>query len=467
MGRRRKKLPIFENVSITDAGAEGKAIAKVDEAVVFVTGVIPGDIVDLQVTKKRKKYFEAKPIKFIEYSRDRVKAFCEHFGSCGGCKWQELPYNKQLFYKHKQVNDNFARLGKFDFPEVMPIHGSAETEHYRNKMEFTFSHAEWLTFDQLNTDVKKQPALGLHVPGRFDGIINIENCHLQGGISNGVRNKVKSFCIENEIPFFNMREQDGMMRNIVIRTASTGENMVIVIFFKNEEDTINKVMKFLKKEFPEITSLMYIVNEKKNDSYGDQDVICYSGQDHIYEEMEGLKFKIDPKSFYQTNSLQAYELYKITRDFAEITSEDNVYDLYTGTGTIANFVAKQAKQVVGIEYVPEAIKDAVLNSSQNGINNTKFYAGDMKDILTNKFVEEHGKPNVIITDPPRAGMHEDVINVMLNAAPDKIVYVSCNPATQARDLTLLSEAYTVEKVQPVDMFPHTHHVENVVLLKKK
>lgn len=467
MGRRKRPLPIFENVTITDAGAEGKAIAKVDEAVVFVTGVVPGDIVDLQVTKKRKRYFEAKPIKFIEYSKDRVSAFCEHFGSCGGCKWQELPYDKQLFYKEKQVNDNFSRLGKFEFPSVSPILGSAQTEHYRNKMEYSFSHAEWLTLEQLTTDIKKQPALGLHVPGRFDGIINIQNCHLQGGISNDVRNKVRTFCLDNNIPFFNMREQDGVMRNMVIRTASTGENMVIIIFFKNEKETIQKVMEYVKNEFPEITSLMYIINEKKNDSFSDQEVICYSGRDHIYEEMEGLKFKIDPKSFYQTNSLQAYELYKITREFADIQPEDNVYDLYTGTGTIANFVAKQAKSVVGIEYVPEAIKDAKINSAENGISNTKFYAGDMKDILTEEFVDEHGKPDVIITDPPRAGMHEDVINVILKAAPKKVVYVSCNPATQARDLTLMAENYSVEKVQPVDMFPHTHHVENVVLLKRK
>lgn len=467
MGRRRKKLPVFENVTIIDAGSEGKAIAKVDDAVIFVTGVVPGDIVDLQVTKKKKKFFEARPIKFIEYSKDRVKSFCEHFGSCGGCKWQELPYDKQLFYKQKQVNDNFQRLGKFEFPEVMPILGSEKTEHYRNKMEYSFSHAEWLTLEQLNSDAVKKPALGLHVPGRFDGIINITNCHLQGGISNDVRNTIREFCLANEIPFFNMREQDGIMRNIVIRTSSTGENMVIVIFFKNDQEIITKVMDHLKSKFPDITSLMYIVNEKKNDSFGDQEVICYSGQDHIYEEMEGLKFKIDPKSFYQTNSEQAYELYKITREFADIQSTDNVYDLYTGTGTIANFVAKQAKSVVGVEYVPEAIKDAKLNSKDNNIENTKFFAGDMKDILTNDFVAEHGNPDVIITDPPRAGMHEDVINVILNAAPNKIVYVSCNPATQARDLTLLDEAYSVEKVQPVDMFPHTHHVENVVLLKKK
>lgn len=466
MGRRRKKLPIFEDVLITDAGAEGKAIARVDDAVVFVTGVVPGDVVNLQVTKKRKKYFEAKPIEFKSYSKDRVNAFCEHFGSCGGCKWQELPYEKQLFYKHKQVQDNFQRLGKFEFPEVLPILGSEQTEQYRNKMEFTFSHAEWLTFDQLNSDVVKQPALGLHVPGRFDGIINIKNCHLQGGISNDVRNKLRAFCIDNNLSFFNMRAQEGLMRNVVIRTASTGENMVIVIFFEDDKTSIEKVMNYLKTEFPSITSLMYIINQKKNDSFTDQEVICFHGRDHIYEEMEGLKFKIDPKSFYQTNSQQAYELYKVSREYANIQAEDVVYDLYTGTGTIANFVAKDAKKVIGIEYVPEAIEDAKINSSQNGIKNTTFYAGDMKDILTNEFISAHGQPSVIITDPPRAGMHEDVINVILNALPKRIVYVSCNPATQARDIQLLAHQYSVKAVQPVDMFPHTHHVENVVLLER-
>lgn len=467
MGRGKKQLPIFENVEIIDAGAEGKAIARVNEAVVFVTGVVPGDVVDLQVTKKRKKYFEARAINFHKYSSDRVKAFCAHFGTCGGCKWQELPYEKQLFYKQKQVQDNFERLGKFEFPAVKQILGSEKTEHYRNKMEFTFSASEWLTFEQLNSGVPKSPALGLHVPGRFDGIINIDNCHLQGSISNDVRNGIRSFAIDNQLSFFDMRRQTGLLRNLVIRTASTGENMVIVIFFEPNQDAIDKVMEFVKNEFPSITSLMYIVNEKKNDSYSDQEVICYSGQDHIMEEMEGLSFKIDPKSFYQTNSDQAYELYKVTREFADIQPNDIVYDLYTGTGTIANFIAKQANKVIGVEYVPEAIKDAVKNSANNGITNTTFFAGDMKDILTNDFVNNHGKPDVIITDPPRAGMHEDVINVILNAAPNKIVYVSCNPATQARDIQLLAEAYSVKDVQPVDMFPHTHHVENVALLVKK
>lgn len=467
MGRGKKQLPVFENVEIIDAGAEGKAIARVNDAVVFVTGVVPGDVVDLQVTKKRRKYFEARPINFHTYSNDRVEALCAHFGTCGGCKWQELPYEKQLFYKQKQVQDNFERLGKFEFPPVKNILGSEKTEHYRNKMEFTFSASEWLTFDQLNSGIQKTPALGLHVPGRFDGIININNCLLQGGISNDLRNSIRNFAIENSLSFFDMRRQAGLLRNLVIRTASTGENMVIVIFFKPNQSAINKVMEFIKSEFPSITSLMYIINEKKNDSYADQEVICYSGQDHIMEEMEGLKFKIDPKSFYQTNSDQAYELYKVTRDFAGIEPNDIVYDLYTGTGTIANFVAKQAQKVIGVEYVPEAIKDAVKNSETNGISNTTFFAGDMKNILTNDFVATHGKPNVIITDPPRAGMHEDVINVILNAAPKKIVYVSCNPATQARDIQLLSEAYEVKAVQPVDMFPHTHHVENVALLMKK
>lgn len=468
MGRRKRKpLPIFEEVEIIDAGAEGKAIARVDEAVVFVTGVVPGDICDLQVIKKRRRFFEAKPIKFHKYSKDRTESFCEHFGVCGGCKWQELPYDKQLFYKQKQVKDNFERLGKFEFPDLIPILGSEQTQYYRNKLEFTFTHQTWLTFEEMDAGKEKEQGLGFHVPGRFDGIVNVNHCYLQGGISNDVRNKIKAYALEKEYSFFDLRKQEGLLRNIVIRTSSTGENMVIVIFFEPNQEAIDDVMEYMKGEFPEITSLMYIINEKKNDSFSDQEVILFNGKDHILEEMEGIQFKIGPKSFYQTNSEQAYELYKITRDFADIKKTDVVYDLYTGTGTIANFVAKQAKEVIGIEYVPEAIEDAFVNSKHNKINNTKFYAGDMKDILTDSFVKEHGQPDVIITDPPRAGMHDDVVEVILNAAPQKIVYVSCNPATQARDLQALTKDYNVAKVQPVDMFPHTHHVENVVLLTKK
>lgn len=468
MGRRKRKpLPIFEQVEIIDVGAEGKAIAKVDEAVVFVKGAVPGDICDLQVTKKNRRFFEAKPIKFHTYSKDRTEAICEHFGVCGGCKWQELPYDKQLFYKHKQVKDNFERIGKFDFPELIPILGSKETQYYRNKLEFTFTDKVWLTFEDLDAGKPKEPGLGFHVPGRFDGIIDIEHCYLQGSISNDVRNQLKKFALENNYTFFDLRAQVGLFRNIIIRTSSTGEIMVIVIFFENDEAAINHTMEFLKSTFDSITSLMYVVNQKKNDSISDQEVILYNGKDHMMEEMEGIQFKVGPKSFYQTNSEQAYELYKITRDFADISEKETVYDLYTGTGTIANFVAKQAKQVIGIEYVPEAIEDAFENSKLNKITNTNFFAGDMKDILTDDFIKEHGKPDVIITDPPRAGMHDDVIQVILNAAPTKIVYVSCNPATQARDLQALTENYNVVKTQPVDMFPHTHHVENVVLLVKK
>jgi len=468
MGRRKKKpLPIFEQVEIIDVGAEGKAIARVDEAVVFVTGAVPGDICDLQVTKKNRRFFEARPIKFHTRSKDRTEALCEHFGVCGGCKWQELPYEKQLFYKQKQVKDNFERIGKFDFPDLIPILGSKETEYYRNKLEFTFTDKVWLTFEDLDAGKDKEPGVGFHVPGRFDGIIDVKHCHLQGSISNDVRNQLKTFATENNLTYFNLKTKEGLFRNLIIRTSSTGEIMIIVSFFDNDEAAIKKTMEFLDSTFEAITSLMYVVNQKGNDSISDQNVILFSGKDHMMEEMEGIQFKIGPKSFYQTNSEQAYELYKITRDFAGISKEDIVYDLYTGTGTIANFIAKQAKKVIGIEYVPEAIEDAFENSILNKITNTDFFAGDMKDILTNDFIKKHGRPDVIITDPPRAGMHEDVVQVILNASPTKIVYVSCNPATQARDLQALTETYNVVKTQPVDMFPHTHHVDNVVLLVKK
>lgn len=468
MGRRKgKQHPIFEEVTIIDAGAEGKSIARVNDAVVFVTGVVPGDVCDLQVTKKKKSYFEAKPIKFHKYSEDRAKAFCEHFGVCGGCKWQELPYDKQLFYKEKQVKDNFQRLGKFEFPEVSPIIGSKETEFYRNKMEYTFTNKTWLSIEDLNSDMKKKPGLGFHVPGRFDGIIDINKCYLQGSISNDLRNAIRDFSLENELPFFDLREQTGLLRNLVVRTSSTGEIMIVVIFSDDNQVQIDLLMNFIKDSFSEITSLMYVINQKKNDAWADQEVVLFDGKDHMIEEMEGIEFKIGPKSFYQTNSEQAYELYKVARELADIQKTEIVYDLYTGTGTIANFVAKAAKKVIGIEYVPEAIEDAFVNSAHNKIDNTDFFAGDMKDILTSEFIQKNGAPDVIITDPPRAGMHEDVIQVIVQAAPNRIVYVSCNPATQARDLHLLDPHYEVVTVQPVDMFPHTHHVENVVLLKKK
>lgn len=467
MARKRKKLPIFENVTIIDAGAEGKAVAKVNEMVLFVNGGIPGDICNIQITKKKKNFLEGHPIKFIKKSEKRRDAFCKHFGTCGGCKWQELNYDDQLLYKQKQVNDNFQRLGKFEFPELETIVASEKTEYYRNKLEFTFSNKKWLTADEMGQEQSNMNALGFHVPRKFDKIVDVEHCYLQGEHSNEIRNELRDFALENNLSFFDIRAQHGLLRNLIIRTTRNGDTMVIVCFFENDKDAIFSVLDHLENKFPQITSLMYVVNEKKNDTIGDLEIQLHKGNPFIQEQMEGIKFKIGPKSFYQTNSAQAYELYKITRSFAGIQQSDVVYDLYTGTGTIANFIAKSCKKVIGIEYVPEAIEDAKFNAEQNKIDNAYFFAGDMKNILCKDFIAEHGKPNVIITDPPRAGMHEDVIKVILNTAPDKVVYVSCNPATQARDLNLLCQKYKVLKVQPVDMFPHTHHVENVVLLALK
>ncbi|MFV0538002.1 MAG: 23S rRNA (uracil(1939)-C(5))-methyltransferase RlmD [Dysgonomonas sp.] len=469
MARKKKELPLIENVEIVDIAAEGKAIAKIDDMVVFIPYVVPGDIIDLQITRKKNKYAEGRPVRFVSYSPNRTEAFCEHFGICGGCKWQILPYAEQLKYKQKQVTDNLVRIGKIELPEIQPILGSAKTEFYRNKLEFTFSNKKWLTLEQINSDESfdNMNALGFHIPGMFDKVLDINKCWLQDDISNQIRNFVREYCIDKEYTFFDLRNKGGLMRNIIVRTSTTGELMLIVVFYEacraKREDLLNAIA----DKFPEITSLLYIVNEKANDTITDQIVLRWKGNDFIYEEMEGLKFKIGPKSFYQTNSEQAYELYKVTRDFAGLTGDELVYDLYTGTGTIANFVARQAKKVIGIEYVEDAIEDAVYNSQNNKIKNTLFFAGDMKDILTQDFIDKYGRPDVIITDPPRAGMHEDVVNTILFAEPDKIVYVSCNPATQARDLALLDAKYKVTKVQPVDMFPHTHHVENVVLLVKK
>lgn len=467
MGRNRRNLPILENITIIDAGSEGKSIAKHEDMVVFVSGAIPGDICDIQITKKKKSFLEGRPVKFHHFSEKREKAFCSHFGICGGCKWQELNYQDQLFYKQKQVYDNFSRLGKFEFPEIQTILPSKSTKYYRNKLEFTFSNKRWLTKEEMNENTSELNALGFHVPGRFDKIVDVDHCYLQGDGSNDYRNELKSYALANNYSFFDLKEQHGLLRNLIVRTSTTGDTMVLVCFFENDKNAIEDILNHLENKFPAITSLMYVVNEKKNDTIGDLDIQCYKGNPFIMEEMEGIKFKIGPKSFYQTNSIQAYELYKITRDFAQLTKDDFVYDLYTGTGTIANFVARDCKHVVGLEYVEDAIKDAKINSEQNSINNTSFFAGDMKDILTDDFMSVNGKPNVIITDPPRAGMHEDVIKVILNTEAKKIVYVSCNPATQARDLSLLDEKYKVTKVQPVDMFPHTHHVENVVLLELK
>ena len=469
MARKKKELPLIENVEIVDIAAEGKAIAKIEDMVVFIPYVVPGDIIDLQITRKKNKYAEGKPVRFVSYSPDRTEAFCEHFGICGGCKWQILPYTEQLKYKQKQVTDNLVRIGKIELPEIQPILGSAKTEFYRNKLEFTFSNKKWLTLEQINSgeSFDNMNALGFHIPGMFDKVLDINKCWLQDDISNQIRNFVREYCTDKDYTFFDLRNKGGLMRNIIVRTSTTGELMLIVVFYEASRTRREDLLNAIADRFPEITSLLYIVNEKANDTITDQIVLRWKGNDFIYEEMEGLKFKIGPKSFYQTNSEQAYELYKITRDFAGLTGNELVYDLYTGTGTIANFVARQAKKVIGIEYVEDAIEDAVYNSKNNKIKNTLFFAGDMKDILTQDFIDKYGRPDVIITDPPRAGMHEDVVNTILFAEPGKIVYVSCNPATQARDLALLDAKYKVTKVQPVDMFPHTHHVENVVLLVKK
>lgn len=469
MRKDRKPQPIYPSVEIVDIAAEGKAIAKIDNMIVFIPFVVPGDIVDLQLSRKKKNYAEGKPIRFEKYSDIRTEAFCEHFGVCGGCKWQILPYEEQLRYKQKQVEDNLTRIGKIDLPKIKPILGSEKTTFYRNKLEYTFSNKKWLTWDQVKSGetFDNMNALGFHIPGCFDKVLEINKCWLQEDVSNQLRNFIRDYCYEKEYTFFDLRNRGGLMRTLIIRTSSIGELMVIVVFYDDDKEKHEDVLNAIAEKFPQITSLLYIINQKANDTITDQEVLTWKGNDYIYEEMEGLKFKIGPKSFYQTNSEQAYNLYKITRDFAGLTGDELVYDLYTGTGTIANFVARNARKVVGIEYVEDAIEDAKFNSQNNKIENTLFYAGDMKDILTQDFINEHGKPDVIITDPPRAGMHDNVIEAILFAEPEKVVYVSCNPATQARDLNLLDAKYKVEKVQPVDMFPHTHHVENVVLLIKK
>ena len=472
MARKKKELPLLEKITITDVAAEGKALAKVNDLVVFVPYVVPGDVVDLQVKRKKNHYAEAVAVKFHEYSPVRAVPFCQHYGVCGGCKWQCLPYAEQIKYKQKQVTDNLTRIGKIELPEISPILGSEKTEFYRNKLEFTFSNKRWLTEEEVKQDVKydQMNAVGFHIPGAFDKVLAIEKCWLQDDISNQIRNAVRDYAYRHNYSFFNLRSQEGMLRNLMIRTSSTGELMVLLqckIVEDREMELMKQLLAFVAGEFPQITSLLYVVNNKCNDTINDLDVMVFKGNDHIFEEMEGLRFKIGAKSFYQTNSEQAYNLYKVARNFAGLTGNELVYDLYTGTGTIANFVSRQAKKVIGIEYVPEAIEDAKVNSEINGIGNTLFYAGDMKDILTQEFINQHGRPDVIITDPPRAGMHDDVINTILFAEPQRIVYVSCNPATQARDLSLLDAKYKVMAVQPVDMFPHTHHVEKVVLLEKR
>ena len=472
MARKKKELPLLEKVTITDVAAEGKAVAKVNELVIFVPYVVPGDVVDLQVKRKKNHYAEAVAVKFHEKSPLRTEPFCSHFGVCGGCKWQCLSYEEQLKYKQKQVFDNLTRIGKVELPEFRPILGSEKSRFYRNKLEFTFSNKRWLTEEEVKQDVKydQMNAVGFHIPGAFDKVLAIDKCWLQDDISNQIRNAVRDYAYAHNFPFFDLRTQEGLLRNIMIRTSSTGELMVVLQCKVTDDEgrrKMEEILQFMADSFPQITSLMYVINNKCNDTIGDLDVEVFKGNDHIFEEMEGLRFKVGPKSFYQTNSEQAYNLYKVAREFAGLTGNELVYDLYTGTGTIANFVARQARKVVGIEYVPEAIEDAKVNSALNSIDNTLFYAGDMKDILTNDFIAEHGRPDVIITDPPRAGMHNDVIDVILAAEPKRIVYVSCNPATQARDLQLLDGKYKVTAVQPVDMFPHTHHVENVVQLERR
>ena len=447
-------------------------MAKVNELVIFVPYVVPGDVVDLQVKRKKNHYAEAVAVKFHEKSPLRTEPFCSHFGVCGGCKWQCLSYEEQLKYKQKQVFDNLTRIGKVELPEFRPILGSEKTRFYRNKLEFTFSNKRWLTEEEVKQEVKydQMNAVGFHIPGAFDKVLAIDKCWLQDDISNQIRNAVRDYAYAHNFPFFDLRTQEGLLRNIMIRTSSTGELMVVLQCKVTDDEgrrKMEEILQFMADSFPQITSLMYVINNKCNDTIGDLDVEVFKGNDHIFEEMEGLRFKVGPKSFYQTNSEQAYNLYKVAREFAGLTGNELVYDLYTGTGTIANFVARKARKVVGIEYVPEAIEDAKVNSALNGIDNTLFYAGDMKDILTNDFIAEHGRPDVIITDPPRAGMHNDVIDVILAAEPKCIVYVSCNPATQARDLQLLDGKYKVTAVQPVDMFPHTHHVENVVQLERR
>ena len=480
---KKKNLPILENVEITGVAAEGKALARIqmsdgsnqpsDKIVCFVPNCVPGDIVDLQVTKKKHSFMEARVLRIVQPSKVRCEARCAHFGVCGGCKWQILPYPEQLKYKQQQIIDNLTRIGKIELPEISPILGSKHIYEYRNKLEFTCSDRKWRTFEELeqlkikNEELRIEPGLGFHIPGAFDKVLDIEECHLMPDINNRIRNSVRAYAKEHGLTFYNEHTHEGLLRTLILRNNHKGELMLIVSFGERIEDWRLKIEDFLSwlhQEFPEIISLLYVENTKFNDTIGDLDVQVYFGQEAIIEEMEGLRFKVGPKSFYQTNTEQAYELYKVARSFAELTGNELVYDLYTGTGTIANFVAGMAREVIGIEYVPEAIEDAKVNSKLNNITNTRFFAGDMKDILNKDFVAQYGRPDVIITDPPRAGMHEDVVNVILEAEPKRIVYVSCNPATQARDLALLDAKYKVTKVQPVDMFPHTQHVENVVQL---
>ncbi len=464
-----KKNIFIENAPIVDISSEGKAVAKVDGMVIFVDGGVPGDVADILITRKKNNYAEGHVTNIKNPSKDRDQPICEHFGHCGGCKWQHMNYATQLRFKQKTVEDALTRIGHLDISTMQPIVGNKESYFYRNKLEFSFSDKKWLTNEEVKTGnaIDNRNALGFHIPRMFDKILDIQNCYLQAEPSNSIRNEIRKFANQHNLSFFNIREKSGLLRTLMIRTSSTGEIMVLMQFYENQPENIQLLLSHLQATFPQITSLQYVINAKGNDTLQDLDIITFHGQDHIFEEMEGLKFKISARSFYQTNSQQAYELYKITRELCALTGNEIVYDLYTGTGTIANFVAKQAKKVIGVEYVADAVVDAKNNSDFNHILNTSFYAGDMKDILNEQFVQKHGKPDVIITDPPRAGMHEDVVRVILNASPKRIVYVSCNPATQARDLAMMMKDYEIKAIIPVDMFPQTAHVENVVLLLKK
>lgn len=479
MARRKKPLPLLEHVTITDYAAEGKSVARVNDMVVFVPWAVPGDVCDLQVYRKKHSFMEAEVVRYIEFSPRRTQPFCQHFGVCGGCKWQQLPYEEQLRMKQQQVFDQLTRIGKVKLPEFRPILGSVKTQEYRNKLDFGCANKRYLTKEQLKSlppapsqggGAKEVPAIGFHITGAFDKILPIEKCWLMDDLHNQIRNAVYDYAMEHQLSFFDLRAQKGLLRDVIIRNSDTGEWLVILQFHYDEtggEAEAKGLLQHLADHFPQISSLMYLDNQKCNDTIGDQEILTFKGRDHIFEQMEDLRFKVGPKSFYQTNTEQAYHLYSVVRELAGLTGQELVYDLYTGTGTIANFVARQARQVIGIEYVPEAIEDAKVNSEINGIGNTLFFAGDMKDVLSDSFIEQYGRPDIIITDPPRAGMHPDVVKTILRAAPQRIVYVSCNPATQARDLQALDEAYEVVAVQPVDMFPHTPHVENVVLLTRK
>jgi 23S rRNA (uracil1939-C5)-methyltransferase len=469
LAKKRKELPLLENVEIEAFAAEGKALARVDNLVVFVPFAAPGDVVDIRLSRKRKQYAEGRIVAFKRYSADRVEPFCSHFGVCGGCQWQHLPYSSQLKYKQQQVLDVLQRIAKVELPEARPILGSEKDRFYRNKLEYTFSNKRWRTLEEIQSgeEFKNNEALGFHIPGMFDKVLDIEKCFLQEDFSNRVRLSVKAFCLAHQMDFFDLKLQQGLMRNLIVRTTSTGQKMVIVVFFREETASREALLNHLLNEFPEITSLIYVINNKANDTIFDRETVVYHGSAYIVEEMEGLQFIIGPKSFYQTNSEQAYRLYSLVREFAGLQGNELVYDLYTGTGTIANFLARQCRKVIGIEYIPEAIEDARANAELNGIKNTTFFAADVKDLLNNDFTAEQGRPDVLITDPPRAGMHGDVVKTILSAAPERVVYVSCNPSTQARDLSLMDNLYQVEALQAVDMFPHTRHVENVVLLKRR